>query len=304
MVEKLVHAFSARQPIRRLPFLTRLDLVMKYHLVSVAALLLILGAPAAFAAPDDGAHGKDQDRADRQEHGKAERQQAQAPVPAAAPAQDRSQRQSQREARSQQVQVPAPATAPTQDRSQRQAQRQARPQQAPAPVQDQAGPQRQLRSQRNAGPQVNAPAAFQQPLRQAAPQVQGMRRDVVVPPRHVQQNNQWRSGNQDWNRSTVWQRDSNWWRGNAGFRNYSGARLNLYFAPGFGYYRVPRQYWRHSWHPGNYLPRYFLKYTVINYRAYGLPSPPYNCRWVWVNNSLLLVDRSDGYILDEVSNVW
>jgi hypothetical protein len=182
MVEKLVHAFSARQPIRRLPFLTRLDLVMKYHLVSVAALLLILGAPAAFAAPDDGAHGKDQDRADRQEHGKAERQQAQAPVPAAAPAQDRSQRQSQREARSQQVQVPAPATAPTQDRSQRQAQRQARPQQAPAPVQDQAGPQRQLRSQRNAGPQVNAPAAFQQPLRQAAPQVQGMRRDVVVPP--------------------------------------------------------------------------------------------------------------------------
>jgi hypothetical protein len=142
---------------------------MKYRLVSAAAVLLILGAPAAFAVPDDGAHGKREDRADRQQHGKAEHQQAQAPVPAAAPAQDRSQRQVQRQDRPQQAQAPVPAAAPAQDRSQRQFQRQARPQQAQAPVQDQAGPQRQFRSQRNAGPQVQAPAAFQQPSRQAAP---------------------------------------------------------------------------------------------------------------------------------------
>ena len=102
----------------------------------------------------------------------------------------------------------------------------------------------------------------------------------------------------------MWQRDRNWWQGNSAFRSYSGPRINFYFAPGFGYYSVPRQYWRHNWHPGEYLPRYFMRFVVNNYRAYGLPRPPYNCRWIWVNNSILLVDRTDRYILDEVSNVW
>ena len=120
----------------------------------------------------------------------------------------------------------------------------------------------------------------------------------------MQQRNQWQSSNQDWNRSTAWQRDPNWWRGNNAFRNYTGVRLNFYFAPGFGYYGVPRQYWQHSWHPGEYLPRYFMRIVVSDYRSYGLPSPPYNCRWIWVNNSILLVDRSDRYILEEVSNIW
>ena len=102
----------------------------------------------------------------------------------------------------------------------------------------------------------------------------------------------------------MWQRDRNWWRGNNAFRDYNGPRLYFYFAPGFGYYDVPRQYWRRSWHAGDFLPRYFMRFVVNDYRSYGLPRPPYNCRWIWVNNSILLVDRSDRYILDEVSNIW
>jgi len=175
-----------------------------------------------------------------------------------------------------------------------------------APIQAQARPERQQapdRMQRRDNPQGTFRAQVQ-PQPQAAPQVQASRSNQVIPPRHVQQTNQWQSNNQDWNRGTVWQRDRNWWHNNDAFRNYSGVRLNFFFAPGFGYYSVPRQYRRHSWHEGDYLPRYFMRYVVNDYRSYGLPRPPYNCRWIWVNNSILLVDRSDRYVLDEVSNIW
>jgi Ni/Co efflux regulator RcnB len=179
-----------------------------------------------------------------------------------------------------------------------------------APVQAQAKPERQQaqgrdRQQRQANPQGNFRNQVQPQVQpQAAPQVQAFQRNQAVPPRHAQQHNHWQSSNQNWNSNTVWQRDRNWWRGNNAFRNYTGARLNFFFAPGFGYYSVPRQYWHHSRHPGDYLPRYFMRYVVNDYRAYGLPRPPYNCRWIWVNNSILLVDRSDRYILDEVRIAW
>ena len=51
------------------------------------------------------------------------------------------------------------------------------------------------------------------------------------------------------------------------------------------------------------MPRFFLSYAVSDYQNYGLPPPPYGYSWVWVNTSVLLVDRSDGYILDEIDNV-
>jgi len=110
-----------------------------------------------------------------------------------------------------------------------------------------------------------------------------------------------------WQRDNVrfWgQRDPHGWHGNAGFKNYSGVRLNFFFAPGYGYYSVSQTYRGRNWHPGEYLPAIFLRYVVSDYQDYGLPSPPYGCSWIWVNTSVLLVDRSDGYILDEVNNVW
>lgn len=102
----------------------------------------------------------------------------------------------------------------------------------------------------------------------------------------------------------MWRRDPNWWRGDPGFRGYSGPRVSFFFAPGYGYYSVPREYWGRRWGAGAYLPAFFLRYAVADYEAYGLPPPPYGCEWVWVNNDVLLVDRSDGYILDEIDNVY
>jgi len=122
--------------------------------------------------------------------------------------------------------------------------------------------------------------------------------------RHVEQRNQWHSGHADWNRNTVWQRDRNWWRARPVFRGYTGPRTYFFFAPGYGYYRVPQAYWGQRWATGAFLPSYFLKYEVNDYRDYGLPPPPYGCAWVWVSNDVLLVDLSDGYILDEIDNVW
>jgi len=333
---------------------------MKTLLVSTAVAILILGAPAALAQPDNRGGGKHQDRSpdSRQEqagpdrgqaehgrHGGAQVQTAPAPAQAQPPAPVQAQARPEREQRQprQEAQAPNPMQAPVQaqaqpEREQRQLRQQAQaPNQMQAPVQAQARPereQRQLRQQVQAPNLMPAPVQTQaRPERQQAPdrrqwrdnpvtfrtqvqpqvqpqiqrpasQVQASRSNQAIPPRHVQQRNQWQGSNQDWNRSTVWQRDRNWWRGNDAFRNYSGVRLNFFFAPGYGYYNVPRQYRQRSWHEGDYLPRYFMRYVVNDYRSYGLPRPPYNCRWIWVNNSILLVDRSDRYILDEVSDIW
>ena len=186
-------------------------------------------------------------------------------------------------------------------------QRDARPERQAAP---QAAPQRQAQPQRDARPgRQAAPQAA--PQRDAGPRAQGGFQNGRAAPdqspraaSHGQQATQWHSTNPNWNRGTVWQRNPNWWRGNSGFRNYSGVRLNFFFAPGYGYYGVSREYQGRSWHPGEYLPEFFLRYVVNDYRAYGLPAPPYGFSWIWVNTSVLLVDRSDGYILDEVDNVW
>ena len=104
----------------------------------------------------------------------------------------------------------------------------------------------------------------------------------------------------DWNRRNG----NDWWRRHSWFRDYSGFRLNFYFAPGYGYYSVPRQYWNRQWREGEYLPTYFWRYVVTDYAWYGLPYPPYGCQWVYVNNDILLIDTRDGYILEVVYRVW
>ncbi len=201
-----------------------------------------------------------------------------------------------------------------QSRPQQQAnpQQQGRPQQQASPQQSrpqrQANPQQQDRLQQQASPQQQS-----RPQRQAIPQEQGRPQQqagsaegnrTAVAAHHVQQSNQWRVAHSNWNTNTVWQRNPNWWRGNAAFANYTGVRVNFFYAPGFGYYSVPREYRGSIWNAGAYLPPFFLRYVVSDYRGYGLPPPPYGCSWIWVNTNVLLVDLSDGYILDEIDNVW
>lgn len=104
----------------------------------------------------------------------------------------------------------------------------------------------------------------------------------------------------DWNRSHR----SDWWRNDRRFRSFTGVRLGFYFAPGYGYYNVPRSYYGRQWGPGEYLPSIFWRYQLNDWRDYGLGMPPIGTRWVWVDNSIYLIDSFDGYIIDVVWNAW
>jgi Ni/Co efflux regulator RcnB len=114
----------------------------------------------------------------------------------------------------------------------------------------------------------------------------------------------WRQGHSSWQSHGIWQRDRNWWRHDRRFGGYNGLRIGFFFAPGWGYYEVPRQYYGYRWAVGQYLPQAFWQYQVSDYWNYGLPEPPYGCAWIWLNGSIALVNLSDGYIIDMVYNVW
>ena len=114
--------------------------------------------------------------------------------------------------------------------------------------------------------------------------------------------NRW---NQDqWRRDWQQQRNRDWWRNDNRFRGWNGVRLGFYFAPGYGYYSVPRSYWNRQFYVGQYLPDIFWRYQVNDWRTYGLGYPPPGTRWVYVDNSIYLIDDYDGYIIDVVRDAW
>ena len=81
-------------------------------------------------------------------------------------------------------------------------------------------------------------------------------------------------------------------------------RIGFYFAPGYGYYNVPRNYWGQRWHTGEYLPSIFWRYSLDDWRTYGLGYPPAGTRWVLVDNHIYLIDEIDGYIIDVIYDAW
>ncbi|MFN6981930.1 MAG: RcnB family protein [Brevundimonas sp.] len=110
--------------------------------------------------------------------------------------------------------------------------------------------------------------------------------------------------------SDQWRRDfyrnhrSDWWRNDRRFHGYSGVRVGFYFAPGWGYYSVPRSYWGRDWSAGDYLPDTFWRYRLDDWRTYGLGYPPEGARWVLVDNTIYLIDERDGYIIDVIRDAW
>lgn len=107
-----------------------------------------------------------------------------------------------------------------------------------------------------------------------------------------------------WRRDFYRNHRSDWWRSDRRFRGYNGVRVGFYFAPGWGYYSVPRSYWGRSWSVGQYLPDAFWRYQLNDWRTYGLGYPPDGTRWVSVDNTLYLIDEYDGYIIDVVRDAW
>lgn len=107
-----------------------------------------------------------------------------------------------------------------------------------------------------------------------------------------------------WRRDFYRNHRSDWWRNDRRFRGYNGVRVGFYFAPGWGYYSVPRSYWGRSWSVGQYLPDAFWRYQLNDWRTYGLGYPPEGTRWVSVDNTLYLIDEYDGYIIDVIRDAW
>ncbi|NJC42501.1 Ni/Co efflux regulator RcnB [Brevundimonas alba] len=81
-------------------------------------------------------------------------------------------------------------------------------------------------------------------------------------------------------------------------------RIGFYFAPSYGYYSVPRDYWGQRWRVGEYLPSIFWRYSLDDWRTYGLGYPPEGTRWVLVDNHIYLIDEYDGYIIDVIYDAW
>jgi len=115
---------------------------------------------------------------------------------------------------------------------------------------------------------------------------------------------QWRQGHRNWDRNAPWRQNPNWWRSDPSFRLFSGPRVGFFFIPELGYISAPRQYQKHDWRPGEYLPSWFWRYQVRDYERYGLPQPPDGCVWIWLDGDVALMDASDGYIVDIVRDVW
>ncbi len=98
--------------------------------------------------------------------------------------------------------------------------------------------------------------------------------------------------------------DRRWWRNDRNFRGWNGVRVGFYFAPGYGYYSVPRSYYNQRYYAGSYLPSYFWRYRVNSHSYWGLPPAPPGTAWIHVNNAILLVDLWDGYIITAIYDVW
>jgi Ni/Co efflux regulator RcnB len=71
-------------------------------------------------------------------------------------------------------------------------------------------------------------------------------------------------------------------------------------------YRRVWGYRDHYWRRGERLPvaYYAPSYVMGDYRAYGLREPPYGCRWVRVNNDVVLAAIGTGIVLEVAYNIF
>ncbi len=107
-----------------------------------------------------------------------------------------------------------------------------------------------------------------------------------------------------WRRDNARRFNSGWWRNDRRFRGYNGIRAGFYFAPNYGYYQVPRQYLGQRYYEGRRLPSIFWRYSLDDWRTFGLGYPPQGTRWVLVDNHIYLIDAYDGYIIDVIYDAW
>jgi Ni/Co efflux regulator RcnB len=74
----------------------------------------------------------------------------------------------------------------------------------------------------------------------------------------------------------------------------------------YGDYGRDWGYREHDWRRGERLPiAYYAPPRVIgDYGVYGLHEPPYGCRWVRVNNDVVLTAIATGVVLEVAYNIF
>jgi hypothetical protein len=67
---------------------------------------------------------------------------------------------------------------------------------------------------------------------------------------------------------------------------------------------VPSNYYGHHYRRGDFLPTFFLSYRLDDPYEYGLPYAPYDTCYVWVGNSIILVDLYTYEVLEVYYDVY
>jgi Ni/Co efflux regulator RcnB len=129
--------------------------------------------------------------------------------------------------------------------------------------------------------------------------IQNERRDVVGARQEL------REDRQDMRQAQRWDRNNrNWWRGRSEFNGYNGRRAGFWYAPGYGYRPVARQYANYRWARGAYVPAGYRNFYVQDPYFYGLRPAPYGHRWVYADGNLVLMAMTTGLIADIVMNAY
>lgn len=95
-----------------------------------------------------------------------------------------------------------------------------------------------------------------------------------------------------------------WWRGNTLFVGYTGPRAGYYFAPGYGYYAIPRGYVGRPFVVGAVVPVSVRRYVIVTPAMYGLRPPPANCQWYYAGTNFVLANVSTGVVIQSVAGGW
>jgi Ni/Co efflux regulator RcnB len=87
------------------------------------------------------------------------------------------------------------------------------------------------------------------------------------------------------------------WRGRPEWRGYGGQRTGYWYAPGYGYRPMERGV---VWRRGGYVPGAYRAYYVQEPGYYRLSPAPAGYRWVYGDNSFVLMALASGMITSVV----
>lgn len=97
---------------------------------------------------------------------------------------------------------------------------------------------------------------------------------------------------------------ANWWRDHRLFSNYRGPRRGHFYAPGYGYYPVPKGYSGRSFVAGAVVPDEMRRFVVTDPAAFGVTPAPRGHAWIFAGNNIALMENATGVIVRSVPGGW